>query len=151
MSFRIKVLAFGGVSVVLLTLGATLISQIFFPKVDEHEKNLQILAEDKYFKYKLPLSADEKSGVITIQSEKALKMKIEPSSASSHGSITPINLNTASKTDLIQLPGIGEVLAERILEKRKELGGFTSVEQLLLVKGIGEKKLGRIRGLVVVE
>jgi len=58
---------------------------------------------------------------------------------------------TASKTDLIQLPGIGEVLAERILEKRKELGGFTSVEQLLLVKGIGEKKLGRIRGLVVVE
>lgn len=52
-----------------------------------------------------------------------------------------LDLNTATSEQLQTLPGIGPVLAERILSYRQELGSFTSVGQLMNVAGIGEKKL----------
>ena len=54
---------------------------------------------------------------------------------------TKINLNTASKDQLMTISGIGEKTAESILAYRDEIGQFTSLEQLLEVSGIGEKKL----------
>jgi len=63
----------------------------------------------------------------------------------------PVNINTAASEDLLMLPGIGSATAERILDKRRELGGFTSVEQLTEVKWVGRVKLERIRSLVTVE
>lgn len=62
----------------------------------------------------------------------------------------PLDLNTATAAELETLPGIGPVLAERILAYRAETGGFSTVEQLQEVRGIGEKKLDAVRGLVVV-
>ena len=59
-----------------------------------------------------------------------------------------VHLNSATEADLIQLPGIGPALAKRIVEHRRQIGGFKSVEQLLEVKGIGEKKLEQIRPYV---
>ena len=53
----------------------------------------------------------------------------------------PLDLNTATKEELMALPGVGEVLAERILAYRAEHGPFTCVEELGNVSGIGEKKL----------
>jgi competence protein ComEA len=61
-----------------------------------------------------------------------------------------VDLNHATVHDLDQLPGIGQALAERIMEYRRSHGPFTAVEDLLLVKGIGPKKLDRLRGLVSV-
>jgi competence ComEA-like helix-hairpin-helix protein len=55
-----------------------------------------------------------------------------------------IDLNTATKDDLIALPGIGEALAERIVLYRDENGSFTSLEELLHVNGIGKRKLEKI-------
>ena len=61
-----------------------------------------------------------------------------------------VELNSASKAELTNLPRVGEKLAERIIERREELGGFRSVDDLLGVKGIGEKTLDRMRPFCVV-
>ena len=57
----------------------------------------------------------------------------------------PINLNTATVTELMQLPRVGQKTAERILAFRKEHGGFQRPEELMNVKGIGEKAYARIK------
>ena len=66
------------------------------------------------------------------------------------GAGAPINVNTASATDLEELPGVGEVIAQAIVDYRTENGPFTSVEQLLDVSGIGDATLENIRDLVTV-
>lgn len=61
-----------------------------------------------------------------------------------------INLNTASQGDLERLPGIGESRARAIVEYRQEHGPFRSVDELLLVRGIGEGILEGLREYVTV-
>ncbi|HIE09936.1 MAG TPA: ComEA family DNA-binding protein [Armatimonadetes bacterium] len=82
--------------------------------------------------------------------EKVLVPRKAPRRLASKGGITPedvlkVNVNTASERELEALPGIGPVLARRIVEHRKEQGPFKGPEDLLAVKGIGPKKLERIR------
>ncbi len=63
----------------------------------------------------------------------------------------PIDINTASADALDALPGIGPTLAARIIAHRKSIGRFKNVEQLMDVKGIGDKKFADIKKLVVVK
>jgi competence protein ComEA len=62
-----------------------------------------------------------------------------------------ININTASSKELEELPGIGEVLAQRIVSYRETNGPFKSIEDLKKVSGIGERKFEAIKDLIVVE
>ena len=62
-----------------------------------------------------------------------------------------ININTATLSQLDSLPGIGPVLGQRIIDYRTEHGPFTDVSQLLLVEGIGEKRLANILDLITVK
>ena len=60
----------------------------------------------------------------------------------------PININTATKEQLMALPGIGEVYAQRILAYREAHGEFHKVGDLLNVQGIGKKRLEEILDLI---
>ena len=62
-----------------------------------------------------------------------------------------VNINLADIKELKRIPGIGEVLAERIFEFRQETGGFKSLEDLKKVEGIGEKLYLQIKEYVVIE
>jgi len=61
-----------------------------------------------------------------------------------------LNLNAATLDQLETLPGIGRKVAERILEYRVKSGGFKKVEELMNVKGIGEKSFLKIKPLITV-
>jgi len=60
----------------------------------------------------------------------------------------PLDLNTATARDLEALPGIGPVLARRVIDYRQRAGGFRSIAQLLEVSGIGPKRFAALKGLV---
>jgi competence protein ComEA len=61
-----------------------------------------------------------------------------------------VNLNTASQAELEELPGVGPVTATSIIEWRTENGGFSTVDELVEVSGIGEVTLAELRDLVTV-
>ena len=61
-----------------------------------------------------------------------------------------VNLNTATVSQIATLPGIGDKTAERIIEYREKNGGFKKVEELMNVKGIGEKSFLKLKALITV-
>ena len=63
---------------------------------------------------------------------------------------TPLNLNAATVAQLEALPGIGRATAERIVEYRQKNGGFKKAEDLMNVRGIGEKSFLKLKPLVTV-
>ena len=62
----------------------------------------------------------------------------------------PLDLNTATRSQLEQLPGIGPELAGRILAYRQEFGRFVAKEQIMDVEGIGEKRFEEMEPLITV-
>lgn len=56
-----------------------------------------------------------------------------------------VQVNQATALEWADMPGIGPVLAQRIVHLREARGGFQSIEELRMVKGVGEKKLRRLR------
>ena len=61
-----------------------------------------------------------------------------------------INVNTAKKDELIFLPNVGPVTAERIIRFREDFGVFKSIDDLTRVKGIGPKTLDKLRKYVTI-
>ena len=64
--------------------------------------------------------------------------------------VAKVNLNRASADELQMLPGVGPVLAQRMVEWRKAHGRYRTVEDLQEVRGIGKKRLEQLRPLVTV-
>jgi competence protein ComEA len=74
----------------------------------------------------------------------------KPTTAAHTAASTPVNLNTASVAQLEGLPGIGKAMAERIVEYRQKNGSFKKAEDLMNVRGIGEKNFLKLKALVTV-
>ena len=66
-------------------------------------------------------------------------------------SLLMIDLNTATADDLMQIDGIGEKTAKKIIQYRTEIGKYTFIEQLLDVEGVGEKRLESWKAYLFVE
>lgn len=93
---------------------------LFFDKLSENLKPYNTLTSEK--------NTDKKP---VVQTSKSL--------------LNPININTATSDELCQISGIGEVLANRIVAFRNQNGNFKSLEELMLVKGIGESIFLKIK------
>lgn len=61
-----------------------------------------------------------------------------------------ININTASSDQLVKLPRVGQVIAQRIIEYRQKNGKFAKPADLMKVKGIGEKTFEKLKNLITV-
>jgi len=61
-----------------------------------------------------------------------------------------VDLNTATKAELLMLPGVGDSTADAIIMYREQNGSFKSVDDLDNVKGIGDKKMEKLAGQVTV-
>ena len=62
----------------------------------------------------------------------------------------PVNINTATSEELQQVPGIGPATAQKILQMRKSYGPFKSVDDLLAIRGLGQKRLDKMRKYLTV-
>jgi comEA protein len=71
------------------------------------------------------------------------KKKVPPSK--------PLDINAATSDELQELPGIGPVIAQRILDYRKKSGPFRNVDELMAVRGISDKRLAKIKPYVYVK
>ena len=86
---------------------------------------------------------------LTIASPQATKTGTATANAKATAS-NPVNLNSASVAQLQTLPGIGASTAQRIVDYRQKNGSFKKIEELMNVKGIGEKSFLKLKPLITV-
>ena len=87
---------------------------------------------------------------LTVSDSNISQAEFDETHSNTTSSLGKINVNTASADDFASLPGIGETIAQRIIDYRTKYGSFTSIEELKQVDGIGDKRLDGIREFITV-
>lgn len=82
--------------------------------------------------------------------QKTSSNKVNSNISTNNNSQTTININYASMTELTKLNGIGEAMAQKIINYRNEVGYFNSIEEIKNVSGIGEAKFNKIKDDITV-
>ncbi|MEO8520281.1 MAG: helix-hairpin-helix domain-containing protein [Acidobacteriota bacterium] len=93
--------------------------------------------------------------VSSAQMSKAQAPKTSAAKASPAGRVratpaSPVNINAATAAQLQTLPGVGASTAQRILDYRQKNGGFKKIEELMNVRGVGEKSFLKLKPLIVI-
>ena len=104
-------------------------TQIYIPKYNENLTDISLIREDA--------------------GEGIIKESVVNNETSTNK--TKVNINTATKEKLITLPGIGDSMAEKIIEYRTQNGKFEKVEDIKKVSGIGESKFNNIKDMITVK
>ncbi len=120
-------------------------------EADINEVNLAYELQDGQKIY-IPNKKDKQKNEskVYITSESGNNVIIEGNTSETGGKNKKVNINNATKSELETLPGIGEAMANRIIEYREQNGKFQKIEDLKNVKGIGEAKFDKIKELVTV-
>lgn len=95
-----------------------------------------------------PAATQPRASVAIAVGETEASSEARPSETTAPGRI---NVNTATVEELITLPGIGETIAQNIVDFRQANGPFDSIDALDQVPGIGEKRLAQLRDYITVE
>ena len=111
--------------------------------------NLAYIIEDG-MKIHIPSKEEKESTIIVESNIDSGTVEQSNEIKSNNNKKLKININTATKTDLETLPGIGESTALKIIEYRKEKGKFKLIEDIKQVNGIGENKFNKIKELITV-
>jgi comEA protein len=98
-----------------------------------------------YRKYLAPLPDIQQARNVTVQERSEDSKERDPLEADQDSTIFIVSINHADQQEFEQLPGIGPVIAKRIIDTRTELGKFSSIDNLIQVKGIGRKTLEKLK------
>jgi competence protein ComEA len=98
----------------------------------------------------LSMAARSLAGRLFLSAAIVLSIGLPHSLAKKKPPLRPVNINTANSEELQQVPGIGPATAQKILQMRKSYGPFKSVDDLLAIRGLGEKRLDKMRKYLTV-
>ena len=121
------------------------------PVISQHHDEIQASEKDKPVPAAAPVLPEKEVAAppaAAPQADSAVQAP-EPSGMP-RDSDGRININSASKSELMDLPGIGSVLSERIVDYRKSNGPFSKIEDLRKVSGIGSKRYEAIKDKITV-
>ena len=90
------------------------------------------------------------AAVLAVHAQPAAAQTAAPRSVAKPPAVVLININTASAVELESLPGIGAKTAARIIEYRQKSGPFKKVEELMNVRGVGEKNFLKLKPQITV-
>ncbi|MBH0178519.1 MAG: ComEA family DNA-binding protein [Nitrospira sp.] len=121
---------------------------------DASLKHAALLDDSKAVPLRAPVTLESESGVPdrSHQTPTVEQSGLAPAASHDNAAVRRhvVDLNSATAQELESLPGIGAVLAERVIAYRKSVGRFRAVEDLREVAGIGSKKFDRLKPLVTV-
>lgn len=119
---------------------------------DLDEVNLAYVLQDGQKIY-IPSKEDKKKveSKVYITSESGENVIVQDLNKEQKGGKKKVNINTATQEELENLPGVGESIANRIIEYRQQNGNFSKIEDLQNVKGIGDAKFNSMKEHVMVK
>lgn len=129
-----------GLSLVGILVVTILSSPNFFSKNHKEDSSEEVVAADT-----TDVSSASSEGASSGSENTAAQNETSQSANSQAQSAAKVNLNAATKEQLLTVPGIGETRADQILALRQKLGKFTSVSQLKRIDGIGGKTYAKLQ------